>query len=201
MIKGIFERNVPGSTGKLAAKAVGIAGCGGLGSNAAASLVRAGIGRLILVDHDRVEASNLNRQYFFQDDIGRVKVEALADRLRKINPELSVEAHDIRLEPARVAEVFAGADILIEAFDRAESKHWLIEAWCLAFPERPVVCASGLSGLGSTSSLAVRSSGNIYFVGDEKSDLSMGLCASRVAAVANMQANIAIALLTGTKDV
>ena len=94
-----------------------------------------------------------------------------------------------------MAETFGDADLLIEAFDCAESKTWLIEAWVAAFPQRPVVCASGLSGIGRTDALAVRRAGMIYIVGDGETDLSAGLCASRVAIAANMEANVAIELL------
>ena len=196
----IFDRNVPGTTEKLAVATVGIAGCGGLGSNAAVALARAGVGRLILVDHDRVELSNLNRQHYFQSDIGNVKVEALGLHLRAINPAIALELHDIELKPEDVEMIFAGADILIEAFDRAENKRWLIEAWCKTFPERHIVCGSGLSGCGCTDSLRVHSAGRIHFCGDEETDMSLGLCAARVGIVANMQANVAIEILTKAAD-
>jgi sulfur carrier protein ThiS adenylyltransferase len=193
--EAIFERNVPGSTRILRAATVGIAGCGGLGSNAAASLVRAGIGRLILVDPDVVEASNLNRQYYFTEDIGMPKVDALARRLRAVNPRIELVLHNLELEPDDVEKVFADADLLIEAFDRAQSKRWLIESWCRAFPDRPIVAASGVSGAGRTDSLRVHSSGNIHVCGDEESDMSEGLCAPRVAIAANMEANVAVELI------
>lgn len=192
----IFERNVPGSTERLQKAAVGIAGCGGLGSNAAVSLVRAGVGTLIIADSDRVEESNLNRQHFFQDDIGKKKVDALAFHLRAINPEVVIKTYDLELTPADISEVFKEADLLIEAFDRAESKQWLIESWNRAFPGKAIICASGLSGLGKTETLKVRRAGHIYFCGDGESDMSMGLCSARVAIVANMEANTAIEILS-----
>lgn len=198
---GIFDRNVPGSTAILRRATVGIAGCGGLGSQAAVSLARAGVGRLILVDGDRVEESNLNRQHYFLEDVGRLKAEALAARLRSINPEVQASALALRLEPGRVAEVFGTADLLIEAFDRAEDKRWLIEAWCRAFPERPVIAGSGVSGLGNSGRLKVRRSGLIAVCGDEVSDASEGLCAPRVAIVANLQADLAVQwLVLGTLE-
>jgi len=197
---GIFARNVPGSTEILRASTVAVAGCGGLGSNAAVALVRAGVGSLILVDHDVVEASNLNRQHFFLGDIGRGKVDALAGHLRAINPDVRLELHARTLTSDDVPRLFAGADVLIEAFDRADAKRWLIEAWCRAFPERRVICASGVSGLGKTESIAVRRAGNIILCGDEVSDLSQGLCAPRVAVVANMQANLAVEVLVTEKS-
>ena len=196
----IFDRNVPGMTEKLAVATVGIAGCGGLGSNAAVALTRAGVGRLILVDHDRVELSNLNRQHYFQSDIGNVKVEALAKHLKSINPAIALELHDIELKPEGVEKIFAEADILIEAFDRAENKRWLIETWCKTYPDRHIVCGSGLSGCGSSDTLKVHSAGYIHMCGDEETDMSLGLCAARIGIVANMQANVAIEILTKSSD-
>lgn len=191
----IFERNVPGTTERLRGATVGIAGCGGLGSNAAVALARAGVGRLILADPDRVELSNLNRQHYFQSDIGRAKVEALAGHLRAINPDIELVLHELELTPENAPGIFGEADLLIEAFDRAERKRWLIESWCRAYPDRPIVCGSGLSGIGNTNALKVHSAGRIHMCGDEESDMELGLCASRVGAVANMQANVAIELL------
>ncbi len=194
---GIFEKNVPGSTEILRRSTVGIAGCGGTGSNAAVALARAGVGHLILADNDAVERSNLNRQCYFLRDVGKVKVEALASLISDIDCGVDIEAYRIELTPGNVATVFAGADLLIEAFDRAESKRWLIESWCTSFPDRPIVGASGLSGIGRSSEIFVRSSGNIHIVGDEKTSMEIGLCSARVGLVANMQANVAIAVLTG----
>jgi sulfur carrier protein ThiS adenylyltransferase len=194
-IEEIFKRNVPGVRDILLKKTVAVAGCGGLGSNAAVALVRAGIGKIIIVDHDVVELSNLNRQYFFIDDVGKKKTDAIAVHLKAINPELKLVTHFIELTPKNVPKLFKEADLLIEAFDRAERKAWLIETWCTHFPDRPVICASGLAGYGNTSSLRVKRSGNIVICGDEESDMSMGLTSSRVAIAANMQVNVAIEIL------
>jgi sulfur carrier protein ThiS adenylyltransferase len=198
-IEDIFKRNVPGVRDILLKKTVAAAGCGGLGSNAAVALVRAGIGTLIIADFDIVELSNLNRQYFFIDDVGKKKTDAIAVHLKAINPGLNLVTHFIELTPENVPELFKEADLLIEAFDRAERKAWLIETWCTHFPDRPVICASGLAGYGNTSSLKVKRSGNIVICGDEESDMSMGLTSSRVAIAANMQANAAIEILVDEK--
>jgi sulfur carrier protein ThiS adenylyltransferase len=194
-ITRIFEKNVPGITEILAQKTVAIAGLGGLGSNAAISLVRSGIGKLILADCDKVELSNLNRQAYFLDDVGKKKTVALAEYLKNINPEIKLECYTKLLTENNISEFFEGADLLIEAFDKAESKAWLIEAWCTHFPDRPIVCASGLSGYGKTELLKVQRSANIIMCGDGTSDLSMGLISSRVVMVANMQVNEAIEVL------
>jgi sulfur carrier protein ThiS adenylyltransferase len=190
-----FSRNVPGTTERLAARCVGVAGCGGLGSNAAVALVRAGVGSLILVDHDVVEASNLNRQHYFIADIGRRKVDALADHLRAINPGVSLSVHDAEITPDGVGPLFDAADVLVEALDRAESKRWLIGSWCRLHPDRPIVCGNGLSGYGRTEDLVVERVGNVVFCGDGETEMALGLCSARVMAVASMQANVAIELL------
>lgn len=194
-IDKIFERNVPKVRGILAKRTAAIAGCGGLGSNAAVALARAGIGNLVIADPDIVELSNLNRQYYFLDDVGKRKTDALTSHLLNINPVLKVESHFIELTKENIYELFKGADLLIEAFDKAESKAWLIETWCTHFPGRPIVCGSGLSGYGNTTTLTVQRSGNIVMCGDFETDMSIGLTSSRVAIVANMQANEAIEIL------
>jgi len=191
----LFSRNVPVMTGCLEKAVVGIAGCGGLGSNAAVSLTRAGIGKLVLTDFDCVELSNLNRQYFFREDIGKKKVDALSARLLTINPAVSLDIHTNKLTKENFSEVFSSVDMLIEAFDQAEDKQWLIEKWSQRYPEKPIIVGNGLAGYGGNESIKVTKVGNIYFCGDMVSDMKIGLCASRVALVANMQANTAIELL------
>ena len=197
--KKVFERNVAGSTEILKNAKIAIAGCGGLGSNVAVALARAGVGRMIIVDFDKVEASNLNRQHFFTSDIGKSKIGAIKPYLKKVNHKIKLDLYKLKLTKEDIAEIFKDADILIEAFDKAESKQWLIEAWCKAYPDRPIIVGSGLSGIGDSNSLKVKSAGNIYFCGDGETEMSIGLCSARVAIVANMQANTAIELLVKDK--
>lgn len=196
----LFARNVPGMTEVLKRATVGIVGCGGLGSNAAMLLVRAGVGHLVLVDFDRVEASNLNRQHFFQSDIGKPKVSALAAHLKAINPAVKLTVHDMKLSRGTVAATFASCDLIIEAFDRAEAKEWLIEAWTAAYPDRPIVAASGIAGYGDSGTMTMRRAGNIHMVGDGVSDMAQGLCAARVMLAAALQANTAIELLMAKSE-
>lgn len=195
MVENLFTQNVPGMTEVLAKSCVGIAGCGGLGSNAATALVRSGIGRLIIADMDIVEHSNLNRQLFTLKDIGKYKASALADYLNTINPNARIDTHVKELTPQDIPVLFHEADVLIEALDRAERKLWIITSWTRHFPSKPLVCGNGIAGYGSTETLKVTQTGNIYFCGDLSSDMDIGLCAARVAIVANMQANVTIELL------
>ena len=168
---------------------------GGLGSNAAVALVRAGVGKLIIADFDKVELSNLNRQHYFQSDLGKKKTEALRDHLININPDIKLEVHNKKLEPPDIIKLFKNADVLIEAFDSADRKKWLIETWSKNFPQKPVISGNGLSGMGHTKDMKVIKAGQIYFCGDGASEMKMGLLSSRVAIVANMQANVCIELL------
>ena len=191
----LFANNPPGSAEILQQKCVAIAGCGGLGSNAAVALTRAGVGKLIIADFDVVETANLNRQHYFQSDVGRKKVDAIADYLKAINPDLDLTTHDVRLDPENMPQLFGAADLLIEAFDRADQKQWLIETWSSLHPDKPIVCGNGLSGLGATDALKVFRAANIYFCGDAVTENTIGLCSARVAIVANMEANVAIELL------
>jgi len=180
---------------------VGIAGAGGLGSNAAMLLARAGVGKLIIADFDVVEPSDLNRQFYFLDQIGLPKVVALEQNLKKLNPYSIYEMHNVRITADNVKEIFSSADLLIEAFDRAEEKQMLIEQWLAHFPQKPIIVASGLAGYGGNNKLRQRKLGNLYICGDQASecDECTAPMAPRVTVVAAMQANLAIELLVKIK--
>ncbi|MBO7482816.1 MAG: sulfur carrier protein ThiS adenylyltransferase ThiF [Kiritimatiellae bacterium] len=184
--------------GILESARIGIAGAGGLGSNVAMLLVRAGIVKFVIADFDEVNASNLNRQFFFRGQIGEKKVEALAHNLRLIEPDLELELHDVRLTDGNVAGVFAGCDIVVEAFDAAESKTMLLDA--LLPLGRPVVAATGLAGWGRSNEIRTRRVGrNLVLVGDQSSDVNDGLAPQgvRVAIAAAHEANAVVSLLLG----
>lgn len=193
----MFSRNVQGITDILLSSSVGIAGCGGLGSHVADSLTRAGIGKLVLADYDRVELSNLNRQLYFKRDVGCLKVNVLRKRLLEIRPDMQVEICCEKLMENNISNVFADTDVLVEAFDIPENKKMLVEEWMHSFPEKNIVSASGLAGTGRLNTLSVIRKSNLYICGDGKSDMSLGLSAGRVAVVANMQAEVVISLLAG----
>ena len=191
----IFDRNVPGMTECLTRAVVGIAGCGGLGSNVAMLLVRAGVGRLVLADFDQVEASNLNRQHYFQDDIGKDKTAALAEHLRAINPDVELQLAQEKVTLDNLAKIFGDVDIMVEAFDRAEEKQWLIQEWNRLYPGKFLVIGNGISGYGDSESMQVIRAGKRVFCGDMQTDMSIGLAAPRVMLAASMQANVVIELL------
>lgn len=124
--KNILSRNVEGTFNKLKSAKVCILGLGGLGSNAAVLLARAGIGYLKLVDFDIVEASNLNRQQYRIADINMKKTEALKNIIEEINPFVKVEILDIKVDEKNLHLAVKDTDIIIEAFDNAETKAMLI---------------------------------------------------------------------------
>jgi sulfur carrier protein ThiS adenylyltransferase len=192
-----FSRHDSEILSVLESSTVGIAGAGGLGSNAAVSLARAGLGRLIIADHDRVELSDLNRQYYFLEQVGKLKVEALLENIGRINPLAQYQVHAAKIEPGNVAAIFGTADVLIEAFDQAEMKQMLANTWLSLFPQKPIIVASGLAGIGKNEKLHTRRMGNLYICGDEETECEecVSPMAPRVAIVANMQANLALELL------
>ena len=131
---------------RLQSACVGIAGLGGLGSNIAVQLTRLGIGRLILADYDRVELSNLNRQNYRFCDVGKPKTDALTEQLRQINPYLACEPQLVRLTPQNIPTVFAGCQIICEAFDDPEQKAMLTETVLQQLPQATLIACSGMAG-------------------------------------------------------
>lgn len=183
--------------GRLSASTVGIAGAGGLGSNCAVALARSGVGNLVVVDFDRVTASNLNRQAFFCDQVGMKKVQALKENLLRINPRITVNALDLMLTEANLVSVFSGCDVLVEAVDRADTKQMIVETILVNLPELFVVAGSGLAGYGANDTLRTRWSGRLVVCGDERKQVSESLppMAPRVGIVAHMQANVVLEIL------
>ena len=189
----------PGEQERFRSVTIGVAGAGGLGSNVLMHLVRSGLERFVIADFDRVSPGNLNRQFFFQDQVGQLKTEAVAENLRRINPDLSLQLHPVRITEENLWSVFGQCDLLVEAFDDAESKSMFIRKtvpW-----GRPVVAASGLAGWGRSNEMRVRKVGkNLYLVGD----LSAGVGdlppeSPRVGLAAALEANTAAALILGVE--
>lgn len=177
---------------------VGIAGAGGLGSNCAASLARTGIGTLVIADFDRVEQSNLSRQYYFQGQAGMLKTEALKENLIRIRPEIKVLTFHVKLDRENIPSVFSGCDVIVEAFDRSDMKEMIVETVQNEMPGIPLIVGSGLAGWGRNETLGFRKiDETLYICGDEMTEASDDLppLAPRVGIVANMQANAVVEIL------
>jgi len=193
-----------GVRARLAAAHVALIGCGGLGSNAAAMLVRAGIGELTLIDFDVVDESNLNRQMFFRDQLGQPKTAALAETLLRIRPQVALHLHQVCATPENVVSLVAGAHVVVEAADRAEVKAMVANALLCGCPDVPLVSASGLAGFGPANSVVTeRVADSFYLVGDMESDVrdNLPLLASRVMVAAAHEAHAAIRILLGHPEV
>lgn len=198
------ERHSPEIQAMLSGGKVAIAGLGGLGSNVAYALARIGVGHLHLVDFDRVDITNLNRQQYFMEDIGKYKADALEALLRKINPYLDIQTDCVRVTEKNAAELFQDADIVCEAFDNPEAKAMLVNEILEKFPEKKMVSATGMAGFGSSNTIVTRRmTKNFYLCGDRVSEPSYGkgLMAPRVAICAAHEANMITRLLLGEEEI
>lgn len=178
---------------------VGIAGAGGLGSNAAAHLVRSGISRLVVADFDHVAPSNLNRQFYFIDQVGMKKVIALEANLKRINPGLDMQALDIRLNAGNVGHVFEHCHIIVEALDHARDKKMMADAFMA--DRRLLVSVSGIGGWGRSDRIRTRRVRNgFYLVGDGHSEVSNAMppTSAVVGIAAAKQADVVIEAILGS---
>ena len=201
MANKFFSSNPPGLTASLARKLFFIAGAGGLGSNVAMMLVRAGAMKLTVIDFDTIEPANINRQFYFRDQVGKVKVEALRENLLRINPGIELVGRQERMVAENAGEIIpADADIILECFDCAVSKA-MLTAFCLQhLPRKPIISVSGLAGTGHLDSIQVKQGpGNLLIIGDGISEASpeTGTLSSRVMFAAAMQAHLAIRTVAG----
>lgn len=179
---------------------VGIAGAGGLGSTCAVSLARAGILNLVIADFDTVTKANLDRQYYFLDQVGRYKVDALTENICRIDPGARVTAHRVRLDPQAIRDIFSGCDIIVEAVDEAGTKEMIVETALQNFPGAHVVCASGLAGIGNLEEIKLVHNGRLHLCGDFRRETSADSppVAPRVGVVANMEADAVLQILIET---
>ncbi len=187
---------------KLKTKTVGIAGCGGLGSNCAAALVRVGIGKLLIADFDIVEKGNLNRQFYFNDQIGKPKVIVLKENLLRINPDAEIITFNTKLCSSDIVEIFKDCDVIVEAFDLNRMKQMIIETVLDQMPDKYIVSGMGLAGWGENNTLTTRRFGNLIICGDYQREVSESFppLAPRVGVAACMQANAVMELLLGNMD-
>jgi len=200
----LSARYSPSVYEKLKQAKVAIAGLGGLGSNVALMLARAGVGHLFLVDSDTVEPSNLNRQAYFVRHLGLPKTDATKDLIMQINPYITVETMTVRVEASNAVEIFKDFPIVCEAFDRPDCKAMLVNTLLENLPDTILVCASGLAGYGSSNTIQTRHKmKNLFLCGDLISE-SQGvnsLMAPRVTICAGHQANMILRLLLGVEEV
>ena len=197
-IKALTERHGKELQQAFSSATVAICGLGGLGSNIAISLARAGIGKLILCDFDRVDITNLHRQQYKAEQIGMYKTDALADNLCEIAPYIELELHTERITEENATHLLQNADIICEAFDDAETKAMLTNFLLERMPDKFLVAASGMAGFGSANTIKTRKvMSRFYLCGDEESDVQSegSLISSRVMLCAAHQAHTVLRIL------
>jgi sulfur carrier protein ThiS adenylyltransferase len=181
----------------IQSKKIGIGGAGGLGSNCAMMLVRSGFKHLEIIDKDVIDASNLNRQQYFLNEIGLAKVDVTQKRLKDINPDASIVIHKSEWNEGNADQFFKGFDFIIEAFDVADWKFRFVQYYASRFPV--VVSGVGMAGLLEKQPMSVKKVGNIYVCGDRLTDSAKGHppMAPRVCQCAALMAEVVLDLTLG----
>ena len=200
MEAALIERHGAALHRKFAQGFVAVCGLGGLGSNIAVHLARAGVGRLLLVDFDRVDLSNLNRQQYFPDQLGLPKAQALAATLHRIAPYCRLEPRNVRLTPENIPALLAPCPVICEAFDRADQKAMLVDTVLTQLPSAYLVSGSGMAGISSANTIRTRRiTDRFYLCGDGVSDAGdgPGLISARVAVCAAHEAHAVLRILAG----
>ena len=183
---------------KISQAAVAVCGLGGLGSNIAFALARCGIGRLHLIDFDVVDLSNLNRQQYGINQIGKPKPDALKEELLQINPYLDIHTDFIKLSEKNIFNLLKEEEYICEAFDVPEQKAMLTNYILENMPDKYLVGASGMAGYGNSNAIVTKKiMSHYYLCGDGVSEIneSQGLMAPRVMICAAHQANMILQLI------
>lgn len=183
---------------------VAVCGLGGLGSNIAICLARIGIGKLILVDFDRVDISNLHRQQYKACQIGQLKTEAMKDILEENSPYGIYETHNAKIDETNAEEILKEADIICEALDSAEEKAKLANFVLEYMPDKYIIAASGMAGYEDANTIKTkRITDKFYLCGDEISDITdgTGLIASRVMLCAAHQAHTVVRIIANKTEI
>ena len=200
MHQALSERHGAELQKKISAARVAVCGLGGLGSNIAIALARAGVGHLHLIDFDRVDITNLNRQQYFVRQLGLLKTDALQETLTDIAPYCDITTNSVKITEDNFAQLLEKEDIICEAFDRSEAKAMLVNGVLERFPEKYLLSSSGMAGFGSANTIVTRHVfQHFYLCGDGMSDVndSIGLVSSRVLACAAHEAHMVIRILAG----
>lgn len=200
MYQALSERHGAELQKKISAARVAVCGLGGLGSNVAIALARAGVGHLHLIDFDRVDITNLNRQQYFVRQLGLLKTDALQETLTDIAPYCDITTNSVKITEDNFVQLLEKEDIICEAFDCSEAKAMLVNGVLERFPEKYLLSSSGMAGFGSANTIVTRHVfQHFYLCGDGTSDVNdgIGLVSSRVLACAAHEAHMVIRILAG----
>lgn len=189
---------------KLKNARVAVAGLGGLGSNIALMLARAGVSTLHLIDFDEVDLSNLNRQQYFICHLGMYKTDAIKDEISRINPYINVITDCVKVTDENIDTLFKDDNIICEAFDNPDCKAMLVNRILETRKDAYIVAASGMAGTEKSNTIITRKiTDRFYLCGDETSGAvkGNGLMSPRVTICAAHQANAILRLILGKYDV
>ena len=185
---------------KMSETTIAVCGLGGLGSNVAISLARSGIGRLLLIDFDKVDLSNINRQQYSISQLGMMKTEAMKDNIKCFAPYCETEGYNVKLNEENCISLLREAEIICECFDNPECKAMFVNTVSENYPDKYIISASGMSGLHSPNKIQTRKiTKRLYICGDGESDVSVDgtLFAPRVMLCAAHQATTVLRILAG----
>lgn len=188
---------------KIKSAQVAVAGLGGIGSNVAIMLARTGIGKLFLVDFDKVDVSNLNRQHYFIEQLGSFKTKALKEQIKKINPFVKVKTKNIFIKEENIKMLFYKYKIICEGFDKAQNKAMFINTILTKLPESYIIASNGMAGYSGANDIkTVKKTKKLYVCGDFKNEVNENnsLYATRVQVCAAHVANIAVRLVLGITE-
>ena len=200
ILAALVQKQGADAVEKLQKATIAVCGLGGLGSNIAISLARAGVGRLILIDFDTVDITNLHRQQYKMNQVGIPKAEALLQNLEEIAPYVQYEVHQVKVTAENAVSLLQEADVICEAFDKADAKAMLVDTVLEQLPQKNLVAASGMASYDSGNAILTRRiTDKFYLCGDGKNDVDevVGLVAPRVMLCAAHQALTAIRLVLG----
>lgn len=189
---------------KLKNARVAVAGLGGLGSNIALMLARAGVGTLHLIDFDEVDLSNLNRQQYFISHLGMYKTDAIKDEISRINPYINVITDCVKVTDDNIDSLFKDDSVICEAFDNPDCKAMLVNHILETRKDAYIVAASGMAGTEKSNTIITRKiTDRFYLCGDETSGTvkGNGLISPRVTICAAHQANAILRIILGKFDV
>ncbi|MBR1664145.1 MAG: sulfur carrier protein ThiS adenylyltransferase ThiF [Ruminococcus sp.] len=200
MYKALEERHGKEVQERFRAASVAVCGLGGLGSNVAIALARAGVGRLHLIDFDSVDITNLNRQQYFPEQLGQPKAQALYDTIKRIAPYCELTSQSVKLSDENIPDILSPFDIIAECFDKADQKAMLVNCVLEKMPGKYLVAASGMAGLSSANEIRTRRlSKRFYICGDGENGLEkgLGLISARVEVCASHEATMILRIIAG----
>jgi len=189
---------------KLKQAKVCVVGVGGLGNPITARLVAMGVGNLRIVDRDVIELSNLHRQTMFnEDDVGQVKVETAAKKLRKLNPDVIIEELPVSINDYTALDVVDGCDVVIDALDSVNARYSLNKACILK--KIPFVTGGAVGVTGQSFTILPNQTACYHCLFPALDENSMPTCSiegvhpSILSIIAGVEVSEAVKIITGKK--